>query len=90
MFELNEEQRSIQKSVHDFAKKELAPKASYWDIQEEFPWELVKKMAEMGLTGLRLPTDYGGMGGADLITTGSSAGGGCSIRPQLCHHLVRL
>jgi cyclohexanecarboxyl-CoA dehydrogenase len=69
MFELNEEQRSIQKSVHDFAKKELAPKASYWDIQEEFPWELVKKMAEMGLTGLRLPTDYGGVG-ADLITTG--------------------
>jgi cyclohexanecarboxyl-CoA dehydrogenase len=69
MFELNEEQRAIQKSVHEFAKKELAPKASYWDTQEEFPWELVKKMAEMGLTGLRLPTGYGGAG-ADLITTG--------------------
>ena len=69
MFELNEEQRAIQKSVHDFAKKELAPKASYWDIQEEFPWEIVKKMAEMGLTGLRLPTGYGGVG-ADLITAG--------------------
>jgi cyclohexanecarboxyl-CoA dehydrogenase len=69
MFELNEEQRSIQKSVHEFAKKELAPKASYWDTQEEFPWELVRKMAEMGLTGLRLPAGYGGME-ADLITTG--------------------
>ena len=69
MFELNEEQRIIQKSVHEFAKKELAPKASYWDTQEEFPWELVKKMAEMGLTGLRLPTGYGGVG-ADLITAG--------------------
>jgi cyclohexanecarboxyl-CoA dehydrogenase len=69
MFELNEEQRSIQKSVHEFAKKELAPKASYWDTQEEFPWELVKKMAGMGLTGLRLPTLYGGVG-ADLITAG--------------------
>lgn len=69
MFELNEEQKIIQKSVHEFAKKELAPKASYWDTQEEFPWELVKKMAEMGLTGLRLPTGYGGVG-ADLITTG--------------------
>ena len=69
MFELNEEQRSIQKSVHEFAKKELAPKASYWDTQEEFPWELVKKMAGMGLTGLRLPTSYGGVG-ADLITAG--------------------
>ena len=69
MFELNEEQKAIQKSVHDFAKKELAPKASYWDTHEEFPWEFVQKMAEMGLTGLRLPTSYGGVG-ADLITTG--------------------
>jgi alkylation response protein AidB-like acyl-CoA dehydrogenase len=69
MFELNEEQRVIQKSIHEFAKKELAPKASYWDTQEELPWELIKKMAEMGLTGLRLPTGYGGVG-ADLITTG--------------------
>jgi cyclohexanecarboxyl-CoA dehydrogenase len=69
MFELNQEQRSIQQSVHEFAKKELAPKASYWDTQEEFPWEFVKKMAGMGLTGLRLPTSYGGVG-ADLITTG--------------------
>jgi cyclohexanecarboxyl-CoA dehydrogenase len=69
MFELNQEQRSIQKSVHEFAKKELAPKASYWDTQEEFPWDLTKKMAEMSLTGLRLPTSYGGVG-ADLITAG--------------------
>jgi cyclohexanecarboxyl-CoA dehydrogenase len=69
MFELNEEQRVIQKSVHEFAQKELAPKAAYWDTQEEFPWELVKKMAAMSLTGLRLPTDYGGVG-ADLITAG--------------------
>ena len=69
MFELNEEQRLIQKSVHDFAEKELAPKASYWDVREEFPWEVVRKMAEIGLTGLRLPVMYGGMG-ADLITSG--------------------
>jgi alkylation response protein AidB-like acyl-CoA dehydrogenase len=69
MFELNEEQRSIQKSVHEFAKKELVPKASHWDTQEEFPWELVKKMAGIGLTGLRLPTSYGGVE-ADLITAG--------------------
>ncbi len=69
MFELNEEQRLIQKSVHEFAKRELAPKASYWDLHEEFPWEVVRKMAEIGLTGLRLPAMYGGMG-ADLMTAG--------------------
>jgi len=69
MFVFNEEQRLIQKSIHEFAKKELAPKASYWDTQEEFPWESVKKMAEIGLTGLRLPASYGGSG-TDLISCG--------------------
>ena len=69
MFELSEEQKLIQKSIHQFAKKELAPQAAYWDTSEEFPWESVRKMAEVGLTGLRLPAVYGGSG-ADLITCG--------------------
>lgn len=69
MFELTEEQRLIQKSIREFAKKELAPKAAYWDASEEFPWESVKKMAEVGLTGLRIPKIYGGAE-ADLVTTG--------------------
>src|SRR4030042_625193 len=69
MFELSEEQKLIQKSIHQFAKKELAPQASHWDASEEFPWESVRKMAEVGLTGLRLPAVYGGSG-ADLVTSG--------------------
>jgi alkylation response protein AidB-like acyl-CoA dehydrogenase len=69
MLELNEEKRLIKKNVHDFAKKELAPQAAHWDTSEEFPWESVKKMADIGLTGLRLPIPYGGAG-ADLITCG--------------------
>lgn len=69
MFELSEEQKLIQKSIHQFSKKELAPQASHWDASEEFPWESVRKMAEVGLTGLRLPSVYGGSG-ADLITCG--------------------
>ncbi len=69
MFDLNEEQRLIQRSVYEFAKKELAPQAAYWDTSEEFPWENVKKMAGLGLTGLRLPAAYGGAG-ADLVTSG--------------------
>jgi len=68
-FELSEEQRLIRQSVHQFAKKELAPKAPYWDATEEFPWESVKKMAELGLTGLRLPKVHGGSD-LDLISTG--------------------
>jgi len=69
MFEFNEEQNLIRKSVYEFASKELAPNASYWDEHEEFPWEIVRKMAEIGLTGLRLPVSYGG-GEADLVTFG--------------------
>ena len=69
MFEFNEEQNLIRKSVHEFASKELAPKASYWDEHEEFPWEIMGKMAEIGLTGLRLPASYGG-GETDLIAFG--------------------
>lgn len=60
MFEFNEEQNLTRKSVYEFSKKELAPKASYWDAHEEFPWDRVGKMAEIGLTGLRLPAFYGG------------------------------
>ncbi len=69
MFEFSEEQNLVRKTVHEFAKKELAPKASYWDANEEFPWESFKKMAEIGLTGLRIPTTYGGTE-SDLVTTG--------------------
>ncbi len=69
MFELNEEQKLIQKSIHQFAKKELAPKASHWDTVEQFPWESLQKMAEIGLTGLRLPKIYGGSE-VDLVTCG--------------------
>ncbi len=69
MFEFSEEQNLIRKSVNEFASKELAPKASYWDEHREFPWDILRKMAEIGLTGLRLPASYGG-GEAGLITLG--------------------
>ncbi|MFB3887151.1 MAG: acyl-CoA dehydrogenase family protein [Thermodesulfobacteriota bacterium] len=69
MFEFNEEQNLIRKSVREFAEKELAPRASYWDEHEEFPWEIVGKMAEIGLTGMRLPAPYGG-GETDLVAFG--------------------
>ena len=69
MFELNEVQSLFKKNVHQFAKKELASKASHWDAYEEFPWDSIRKMSEIGLTGLRLPSQYGGVE-ADLISTG--------------------
>src|SRR5216683_4471319 len=48
-FGLTEEQRELQKWAHDFAEKEIRPVAPYYDETEEFPWDIVKKAAQMGL-----------------------------------------
>lgn len=62
MMILNEEQASLQKLVQEFALKEVAPRAAAYDHSEEFPWENVKKMAELGLMGLPIPEQYDGVG----------------------------
>jgi len=59
---LNEEQLGLQKLIRDFAHKEIAPKAAEYDQTEEFPWENINKMADMGLMGLPIPEEYGGTG----------------------------
>jgi len=59
-FELNEEQKAIQALCRDFAREEVAPCAEEMDRNEEFPYDLVRKMAELGLLGLPFPEKYGG------------------------------
>ncbi len=48
-FELTDEQREIRDWVHDFAEREIRPVAHQYDESEEFPWEVVKKAAKVGL-----------------------------------------
>ncbi|MHB8572800.1 MAG: acyl-CoA dehydrogenase family protein [Candidatus Dormibacteria bacterium] len=50
-FELNADQLELQRWVHDFAEKEIRPVAAHYDETEEFPWEVVKKAAGVGLYG---------------------------------------
>ena len=66
-FELTEEQRILQTTVKSFAENELAPKADEHDEKEEFPWDNFKGLANLGLTGMILPPEYGG-GGSDELT----------------------
>lgn len=66
-FELNEEQRMVRDMVHDFAQKEIAPRAAQIDKTEEFPADNMQKMAELGLLGLPYPEEYGG-GGGDYLS----------------------
>lgn len=62
-FELTEEQKMLKTMVQDFASKELEPIAAQIDEESRFPAESVKKMAELGLTGIGFPEEYGGSGG---------------------------
>ena len=62
-FELNEEQETFRKTVEDFARGVVAPKAHEYDESGDFPYDVVAAMAEMGLFGLPFPEEYGGMGG---------------------------
>ncbi len=61
-FSLTEEQKMLKTMVQDFATKELEPIAAEIDEESRFPAESVKKMAELGLTGIGLPEEYGGSG----------------------------
>ncbi|MGZ3449296.1 MAG: acyl-CoA dehydrogenase family protein [Polyangiales bacterium] len=59
-FELPETHRQLRDVVRDFCEKEVRPHAIEWDKQERFPKELVPKLAELGLLGIRIPEEYGG------------------------------
>lgn len=61
-FELNENQRMIGQMVKDFGEKEIRPNIMKWDEAQEFPVDLFRKMGELGLMGVLVPTEYGGSG----------------------------
>ena len=61
-FELTETQKMIQQTARDFAREELAPTVDERDQKEEFPYEAVKKMGELGFLGMMVSEQYGGAG----------------------------
>ena len=61
-FELNENQKMIAGMVKDFGEKHILPKMMEWDESQEFPVEVFKKLGELGLMGVLVPTQYGGSG----------------------------
>src|SRR5713101_8951312 len=48
-FTLTSEQEDIKALAHEFAEKEIRPVAPHYDETEEFPWDVLKKAAEVGL-----------------------------------------
>ena len=61
-------QLALQKMVADFTKKEIAPIAQECDKSGEFPMEIYKKYAEMGLHCPLVPEEYDGAG-LDMVST---------------------
>ncbi|MGO8992522.1 MAG: acyl-CoA dehydrogenase family protein [Polyangiaceae bacterium] len=61
-FDLAEHHVLLRRTVRDFARAEVAPRAQAWDKEERFPKEIVPRLAELGLLGIRIPEEYGGSG----------------------------
>ena len=66
-FTLSEEQKMVQTTIRDFATNKLAPVADELEQAQEFAMDNFKMMAELGLTGMTLPNQYGG-NDADCIS----------------------
>jgi len=62
IYELTEEQGRLKDMLREFADQEIAPRAARYDEANEFPWDNVKKMRELGLFGMIFPEEYGGQG----------------------------
>jgi alkylation response protein AidB-like acyl-CoA dehydrogenase len=62
IFDLDEEQLVLQKTIRDFCARNIVPHAARWDEEERFPAEVIAPMAELGLFGMHVPESYGGAG----------------------------
>jgi butyryl-CoA dehydrogenase len=60
--DLTDDQRLLQQSVREFAEREVKPHAKEIDETGRFPRETFAKAADLGLTGVAIPENYGGAG----------------------------
>ena len=60
-FTLTEEQRDFQALLRTFVDKEIVPVARDWERSGRYPTEIVEAMKEMGLFGITIPEEYGGL-----------------------------
>ena len=66
-FKWNDEQQLMQTMFREFVDKELRPIAAELDEQERFPFELIPKMGEIGLLGIPVAEEFGGMGTLEYV-----------------------
>jgi alkylation response protein AidB-like acyl-CoA dehydrogenase len=61
-FALTDEQRAIQETARDFARREVDPIVDEYDESQKFPREVIAKAGELGFLGVIFPEEYGGSG----------------------------
>jgi alkylation response protein AidB-like acyl-CoA dehydrogenase len=88
-FSLNENQQMIADMIKKFGDEHIRPKMMEWDESQTFPIEVFKKLGELGLMGVLVPTEYGGsgFGYAEYVTAISELGKICgSIALSMAAH----
>ena len=66
-FDLTDEQRMFRDTLREFVEKEIVPVASEWEREDRYPTEIVETMKELGLFGITIPEEYGGLG-IDMVS----------------------
>ncbi len=66
-FDLNKREILFRQMIRDFAENEVKPIAAEVDEKEEFPIENVKRMGDLGIMGIPIPSEYGGAGGDNVM-----------------------
>src|SRR5207237_2770617 len=61
-FALSDEQKALRDLAHEFAVKEIRPRAAEYDEQSTHPADVIAKAHELGLMNLHVPEEYGGPG----------------------------
>lgn len=83
MFEFSQSQRMVRESIEEFAKKELPPSlVRELDEADVFPKDLFLRMASLGVSGVTIPEEYGGLG-RDIIEA-------ISVLEILCKYFMGL
>src|SRR5215510_3228148 len=59
-FAFTPEQELLRRSVREFAQSEIRPHVREWDEAQQFPRELLAKLAALGLMGIQFPEEFGG------------------------------
>ena len=61
-FEFTDSMRMVQETARNFAEKEIKPVVMKYDESQEFPYEIMKHLGELGFLGVIFPEEYGGAG----------------------------